>query len=389
MNVLRIAAADLKRVAKDRMALLWLLVMPLVMAYVFGSAMRGGGPPATWIPVIDLDRQELSALFVEQLREEGYYIELKDAPAQAELKAKWPYGVVIPAGFGDAVLQGKQVKVTLVKGNGAPEEILEVQSRLLHAIVRLTEGLALADVSHRAWDPASRAALKEALARPQLLTVVRAGHRTLRPPPSGFSQSLPGMLVMFVIQMILTYGGTSLVKDRLGGQMRRLLAAPVQPLEAYAGKVLARVAMGCAQAVVLLGCGSIAFGLSLGDHPLFLVPVVLALAAVAGCLSLLVGVLCNTEKQVILLAIFGAMGLSALGGCWWPVEIVPETFKTVAMLTPSYWAMHGLQSVMYFGRASEVLSFECPILLGFATLFALAAVGASRLLGRRTEAASG
>ena len=278
MNVLRIAAADLKRVAKDRMALLWLLVMPLVMAYVFGSAMRGGGPPATWIPVIDLDRQELSALFVEQLREEGYYIELKDAPAQAELKAKWPYGVVIPAGFGDAVLQGKQVKVTLVKGNGAPEEILEVQSRLLHAIVRLTEGLALADVSHRAWDPASRAALKEALARPQLLTVVRAGHRTLRPPPSGFSQSLPGMLVMFVIQMILTYGGTSLVKDRLGGQMRRLLAAPVQPLEAYAGKVLARVAMGCAQAVVLLGCGSIAFGLSLGDHPLFLVPVVLALA---------------------------------------------------------------------------------------------------------------
>ena len=171
--------------------------------------------------------------------------------------------------------------------------------------------------------------------------------------------------------------------------MRRLLAAPVQPLEAYAGKILARVAMGCAQAVVLLGCGSIAFGLPLGDHPLFLVPVVLALAAVAGCLSLLVGVLCNTEKQVILLAIFGAMGLSALGGCWWPIEIVPETFKTIAMLTPSYWAMHGLQSVLYFGRSYEALTFECPVLLGFATLFALAAMGASRLLGRRTEAVSG
>jgi ABC-type multidrug transport system permease subunit len=75
-----------------------------------------------------------------------------------------------------------------------------------------------------------------------------------------------------------------------------------------------------------------AFGLPFGDHPLFLVPVVLALAAVAGCLSLLVGVLCNTEKQVILPAIFGAMGLSALGGCWWPIETVPETFKTIATL---------------------------------------------------------
>ena len=297
--------------------------------------------------------------------------------------------MVIPPGFGEAILHGKPVKLTLVKGNGAPEKILEVQSRLLHAIVRFTEGLAVADVSHRPWDDASRAALKEALARPQLLTVTRASYRTLRPPPSGFSQALPGMLVMFVIQMILTYGGTSLVQDRIGGQMRRLLAAPVHPFEAYAGKVLARVALGCAQAFVLLGCGSIMFRLPLGDHPLFLVPVVLALATVAGCMSLLAGVLCNAEKQVILVAIFTAMALSALGGCWWPIEIVPETFKTIAMLTPSYWAMHGLQSVLYFGRSYEAVLVECTVLLGFATLFALAAVGASRLRGGRNEAVSG
>jgi len=297
--------------------------------------------------------------------------------------------VAIPKGFADAVLHGRQVKLPLVKGNGAPDKFLEVQSRLLHAVVRFTEGLALADVSHRPWDDASRTALKEALARPQLLTWVRQSHRTLRPPPAGFSQSLPGMLVMFVMQMILTYGGATLVNDRIGGQLRRLLAAPVRPFQAYAGKVLARILLACAQAAVLLLCGAIAFRLPLGDHPMFLLPVVLSLAVVAGCLSLVAGVLCTTEKQVILLAIFGAMVLSALGGCWWPIELVPETFKTIAMLTPSYWAMHGLQSVMYFGRASEVLSFECPILLGFATLFALAAVGASRLLGRRTEAASG
>ena len=95
------------------------------------------------------------------------------------------------------------------------------------------------------------------------------------------------------------------------------------------------------------------------------------------------------RSMIILLAIFGAMVLSALGGCWWPIELVPETFKTIAMLTPSYWAMHGLQSVMYFGRSSEVVVFECPILLGFATLFAMAAMGASRLLGRRSEPAAG
>jgi ABC-2 type transport system permease protein len=389
MNVLRIALGDLKRVAKDRMAILWLLLMPLAMAYVFGSALRGYRPQATWIPVIDLDGHELSALFVDQLRSEGYWIELLGAEYQHDLKTKWSCGVVIPKGFADAILHGRQITVPLVKGNGTPERTLAVQSRLLHAIVRFTTGLALADVSHRPWDGASRTALKEALARPQLLTSVRASHRTLKPPPTGFSQSLPGMLVMFVLQMILTYGGAILVNDRIGGQLRRLLAAPVRPFEAYAGKVLARILLACCQAAVLLGCGAIAFRLPLGDHPLFLLPVVLSLATVAGCLSVLAGVLCTAEKQVILVAIFGAMVLSALGGCWWPIEIVPESFKTIAMFTPSYWAMHGLQSVMYFGRSNEVLAFECPILLGFATLFALAAVGAARLLGRRTQTASG
>jgi hypothetical protein len=51
--------------------------MPLAMAYVFGGAIRGGDSQSTWIPVFDLDHQELSALFVDQLREEGYYIDVK------------------------------------------------------------------------------------------------------------------------------------------------------------------------------------------------------------------------------------------------------------------------------------------------------------------------
>jgi ABC-type multidrug transport system permease subunit len=385
MNLLRIALCDLQRVAKDRWTVVWLLAMPLVMAYVFGSAIRGGGSQATWIPVIDLDHHELSALFIEQLREDGYYIEQKDVSAQLELKAKWPYGVVIPAGFGEAILHGRQVKIPLVKGNSTPDKFLEVQSRLLHAIVRFTEGVAMADISHRPWNEASKAALKQALTKPQLLTVTRATYRTLRPPPTGFSQSLPGMLVMFVIQMILTFGGTALVADRLGGQLRRLLAAPVQPIEAYTGKVAARIALGCVQAVMLLLGGAVVFHLPLGDHPIYLVPVVVSLAMVAGAISLLAGVLCRTEKQVILVAIFGSMALAALGGCWWPIEIVPRTFKMIAMATPSYWAMHGLQSVLYFGRSSEVLMFECPVLIGFAALFILAAIVSGRLLSQRSS----
>ena len=169
MNIIRLALGDLKRFVKDWQAAMWLLAMPLVFAYIFGSAMHGGGPPATWIPVIDLDRSGLSELFVEQLRQPGYWIEMKGAETQAQLKTDWPYGLVIPAGFGSAILEGKPVKVTLVKGQVAPDKLLEVQSCLMHAVVRYTKALVLADTSHKEWNDGP-----EAPATPDPFSPVRA-----------------------------------------------------------------------------------------------------------------------------------------------------------------------------------------------------------------------
>jgi hypothetical protein len=44
--------------------------------------------------------------------------------------------------------------------------------------------------------------------------------------------------------------------------------------------------------------------------------------------------------------------------------------------------MHGLRSVLYFGRSAEVLAFECPVLLGFAALIGLVAIASARLRAR-------
>jgi ABC-2 type transport system permease protein len=191
---------------------------------------------------------------------------------------------------------------------------------------------------------------------------------------------LPGILVMFVLQMILVYGGTTLVQDRLDGQFARLLAAPVFAWEVYLGKVLARVGLALLQSALLLVFGSSLFGIQLGDHPWFLLPVVLSFAVFAGSLSILGGLVCRTEKQVIQLAIVAAMVLSALGGSWWPIELVPDRFQTIARLTPTYWGLHGLQSVMYFNKSHQVLWSECPILLGFAVGCLLAAIPFARRL---------
>ena len=49
----------------------------------------------------------------------------------------------------------------------------------------------------------------------------------------------------------------------------------------------------------------------------------------------------------------------------------------MATFTPSYWAVHGLQRVMYFNKSYEVLLLECPILLAFAAAALMAAIPCS------------
>jgi len=374
MSLIRIAWGDLRRVSKDRRAVLWALVMPLVLAFVFGNLFHYGPSPGTWIPVLDFDRSDLSQLFIQQMEGDGYWIDVKESQDEHHLKDDWPWGVVIPAGFGESVLKGQRLKITVVNGRASPEGILDVQSRVAHAIVRFTKGLALADVSGRAWNDERKKALQQSFSRPPLLSVERKGHRSLRPPPQGFDLSLPGFLVMLVVLVIIAGGGAILIQDRLQGQFARLVAAPMSTFEIYAGKILARILLGLVQAFLLLLGGSVLFRMQLGDAPLFLLPLILCLAVFAGCLSMLCGVFCQTERQVIHVAIFVAVVLAALGGCWWPIEIVPKFFQRVATFTPSYWGVHGLQRVMYFNKSHEVLTLECPILLAFAAAVLLVTV---------------
>ena len=115
MSVIRIAWGDLRRIAKDRRAVLWALLMPLALAFVCGSDLFiYNRPRIAWIPVVDLDQSDLSRLFIQQMRGDGYWITVMGPREEHLLKNGWPWGVAIPAGFEQSVLQGRKLKITVV-----------------------------------------------------------------------------------------------------------------------------------------------------------------------------------------------------------------------------------------------------------------------------------
>jgi ABC-2 type transport system permease protein len=54
------------------------------------------------------------------------------------------------------------------------------------------------------------------------------------------------------------------------------------------------------------------------------------------------------EDLIIGLSVLLANTFAALGGCWWPSEIVPPAVRAVARISPAYWAMDALHQLTFF-----------------------------------------
>ena len=353
---------DIRVVLKDRMVVVWWLAMPLAFVFMFSFMVRDRTQDGTWLPVVRLDDHELADLFIEQLEAEKFWVEVE--PADQEYRVKeWSRTVVIPATFSDDILAGRRVDLSLAKGQGGAEQFLAAQTLLVRALIRFNAAIAAVDLIERGWSEEAKTDLVAELDKMPVLAVESARHFSLRPPPSGFAFTLPAYLVMFTMMMTIMYGGITLVYERSQKRISRLVAAPVSVPEIFAGKMLGRMLQPVLQGGLLIAAGVTLFGVQLGDHPFALIPVVVSFAFFCGALGLLSGVVFRTEQQVSAFGVLATMVLAALGGCWWPLEVVPETFKMIARFTPSFWALQAFHDVMSFGKSWPDVLPECAILL--------------------------
>jgi len=373
MNVLRIALNDVRVVLKDRMIVVWWLAMPLAFVFMFSFIVRDGTQDGTWLPVVKFDEHELADVFIDQLRAEKYWIDVKLAGDEQYIK-DWSQALVVPRDFSQDLLAGRRVDLCLTEGQGSPEKHLAAQTLLVRALIRFNAAVASVDLIERGWSEESKNDLLAEFAKTPQLTVETKQHFSLRPPPSGFAFTLPAYVVMFTMMMTIMYGGITLVYERSQKRISRLVAAPVSVPEIFAGKLLGRMIQPVLQGGLLIAAGVTIFGVNLGDHPLALAPVILCFAFFCGALGLLFGVLFRTEQQVSGFAILATMVLAALGGCWWPLEVAPPAFRTIALFTPSYWALQGLHDVMSFGKSWPDVLPECAVLVAIGAVLTAIAI---------------
>jgi len=189
---------------------------------------------------------------------------------------------------------------------------------------------------------------------------------------NGAEQAVPGTSVMFAF-FLLGNLGFGVFREHAWNTWERLRASPASPAEIMMGKVLVPLVTLLLQLSVLFGIGGMLFGLHVRGSMLGMVLVIASLALCLVSLGALLLAICRSVMQLNAATNIGTMVFAGLGGAITPLSVLPAWARTIAPITPSYWAMRGFRSVTLTNGDLGSVALPIVMLLSFTAGFAILA----------------
>jgi ABC-2 type transport system permease protein len=376
-KLLYVALNEWLLLLKDRMAAVWMIVLPLamttIMGLVFGGFAGEGETQAIDLPVVNQDTGEMAAVLLDMLSQmEALHLEMvvdDQAARQLVTGGSRAGAIIIPADFSSAMLSGQHTTLELVVvPGGQTTPLLEGLVRGVantFSGVQTTVEVAISEVQRFAGgaDPSMSSDQRldyEAIAE----RAVSAALERLEDPPVRarvipvggseeedfdiFDQVVPGYAVMFAMFSVLG-GAGAILEEKERGTFRRLLMVPLPKAALLGGKLLAQFLVGVLQIALMFTFGRLLFRVRFGSSILGLVLLTLATCWATTSLGLLLVAIIKSRKQIHPITTLVILGSSAIGGSWFPLFMMPKAVQQLARITLVAWAMEGYNRLMILG----------------------------------------
>lgn len=371
-TALAITSVELRRFLKDRSNVFFVFIFPLLLVLFIGAQFGGGGGGTVAISGVDSGlRDDL----VTTLEDADVAVSSVAATEGRELVARGraDVAVVVPQDAAAAYDDGGELTVELVLGNQAQSQATAqaVQSALDALALQRGQRAALAQAG---LDPADADAALEAagaLVAPARLEITNVSEIAQEFAGLGqFDYGASAQVLLFVFLISLA-GSTTLIQSRRLGVTRRTLAAPVSTAQAVVGQAVGRLAIAATQGAYIMGASALLFGVDWGNLALAFL-VVLVFGLVAAGAAMVLGSVVDNDAAAGGVGVGVGLVLGALGGAMYPLELFPDSLRTVAHVTPHAWAAEALADVQRHDRGLLEILPELGVLLGFAAVLLLA-----------------
>lgn len=383
MRALAIARASARRIIRDRTALFFLLVLPIIVIIIVGATARGfstfrvgvdnvgsGAAGQRIVGALDHSRDIDVVIYTDQKS-------LTTALARGEISV----GVLLPAGLDAIERAAKPATVTIFaeQVNSAQQAAATAVSSVILGQGALVQSASFAAAhSPSSYDQAFTLATSLRGTAPQVGLRNVSADTSASTLPQGYSYSAPTELVLFVFLSALS-GGAAIIETRRLGMYERMLAGPVRARTIIAGEALTYFLLALVQSALIIIVGAVVFGVSWGN-PLAAATLVFTWALVGAGAGLLSGTLFRTPEQASAVGPTAGIALAMLGGCMWPLSIVSTTMREIGHVTPQAWAVDAWTSLLSRHGTITTIAPQLGVLAAFAVV--LLSVSSLRLYQR-------
>lgn len=336
---------DFKMTLRQKEALFWLLLFPVLLMLIMGFLFSESGEIKLRIGVVDLDGSQVSRAVVEAL--EGVEaLEVHTGGEEEEREAlregKRNGVVILHPGFGEQVISGETGRVTMVIDR-SEVSTAQVTSSTLRGILEKIGGVM----------PGA----------PEVIEVNEEEEEDVK----GFKYIdflVPGILAMVIMFSGLTGYALEVATYREKGILRRVKVSPVSLTTFLGGGIASVLFFSLLQAAVLLAFGALVFKVKVsGDY------VDVAVLVLLGTLSFLavgflIASLTRNSRSAGLAAQAIGLPMMFLAGIFYPVQFAPAPLKVIARCLPLYYLGDGLREVMINSASLAGVWLDLLVLAG-------------------------
>lgn len=419
-----IGIKDLKLMFRDRAALTFMLLAPFLLTIGMGfvtGRFSGGSTGLSDIPVVivNLDQGDLgnaledlfnSEELAELMEPSASHVVDPEAARQLIESNEASAAIIIPEGFTESIIplsasnsneesgvipaedtvfgsdyvQPEPVQIEIYTNPSSPTSAGIVKAVVDEFISRVEEGRTSGMTSFLGLMQSGLVDLQnietEARALFQNVEQTESTAITLKTNIEGsdavefdlLSYFAPGMALMFLMYTV-SYGGRSILAERAGGTLPRLMISPTQTTQVLGGKVLGIFFMGVAQVGILILASTLFFQVRWGDA---LGVIVLILAAVFGTTGwgMLITAFAHTPTQVANTGTIVMLIFSILGGSFINLENFPPFIQTISKITPNAWGLDGFTTLALGGTLKNLTEPITALLVMGTVLFGVAVV---------------
>jgi ABC-2 type transport system permease protein len=371
MTAVVLAWTELRRAARDRTFLFFALFLPFMVILLIGVTTSGFAQER--VAVVQGDRSTMANALVTELDAapglQVVRVADRGAGVQRLRSGEVTAVVLVPADFATTLQAGRSVVLPVLTtgavGSGGStlttiRSVVARQAATVQAAAFATERVGGTFAQNQAR---ALALQRQAPVAGVSTVVVDSASNYL---PLGFSYSAPTMLVLFVF-INATAGGAAIIQTRRFGIFSRALAAPVRPRDLVLGEGLCYLALAAAQAALIVVVGAVVFGVGWGN-PLAATLLIGVWCLVGTGAGLVSGTLFHTPEQASAIGPAVGIAFGMLGGCMWPLEIVPAGVRAAGHLTPHAWAVDAWVTLLSRGGGVGDILGPLAVLSGFAVL---------------------